>query len=401
MVNQLEDALYKNHGHTRAADTVPFVPAEMTFTCGIGTIKYFHYSEKRNYQLTDFSLGDGGNGGEPITLDSKRTSYGGAAFGWIRDLAARWAFSGIQRVAFAMLKIRLLPEQPLFPHSMIEWLMRVRAANTTILREIVVVGRVMNSLQSDICPGALPRWSVLHRFVTAPQQLNNYYSRSILAGEALTRLAGELDLGSVVARCARLLEQDEDNDLLEESTAVIDALINPPAASESRKNLKCLTTLFLFDGDILTDDRRLRLIRSEMTLRMAASLARRSIAVSRELGDERPNAIDLRSCHELMHKYARLSEFVRLSNIYFGTLHYVSNDLSILEDLGDVEPTYRGQVGCLVSGLTEFGTSSTSLVYLMTSSAQAPSDSESMVDLRGRLISLASEILADEAGLPR
>ncbi|HEX8262787.1 MAG TPA: hypothetical protein VF547_07930, partial [Allosphingosinicella sp.] len=211
LVKRLEDALFADQGHTSVGERVPFVPAQMTFTCCTGVIKYFYCREKKSYLLTDFSLGDGGNGGQPISVDPDESSYHvAAAVGWARNLAARWAFSVIRLVAHAMLKARLLSVPPLFPRPMTEWLTRVRSANTAILREIAVLGRVMNSAQSDICPDALPSWSILRHSVTTAQQLDNYYARSILAGEALTRLGAEVDLGLIVTRCQYLAEQDED-----------------------------------------------------------------------------------------------------------------------------------------------------------------------------------------------
>lgn len=396
LVSLMEEALFTNRGRARPGRGIPFLEDEVEFDAGIGLIYYYYSESLRRYILIDYVIHDGsGGGGEPRALAGCWVCTGQKmAVGWARAMAQASA-SPFRRFAALLVRIASMGIPAVYLPDIGPWLSHVRSINRATLRDVTRVRLVIRSCQSDVHPACLPDWSLLRRFVMVPEQLDNVYARAILAGEALSRLGGEADLALFIAPYREPADRPWNSGLLAESNTLIDALFGDRAAAKSCRPLRYFATRFLVDGDLLADDRRLRLIKSEITLRFAASIARSAAALQTRIERDTMNPGDLDRCADLMHRCARLSEFVRLSNLYLGSQRHAGAELSIVDELEGFDSNARKQVRCLVSGLSEFGNSSSALVYLMTNwGDETPSEPDAMGDIHGRLRSLASEILS-------
>ncbi len=168
--------------------------------------------------------------------------------------------------------------------------------------------------RSDSAP-MVPSWSLLSRTTRVNEQLQNPYARSIFAGEALCRLGRELGAGEAralrwgpfVKRSAKAWRRCEAADLFFESTAILGAIRDGHAGAGLRSHACHYLTASLMDGDMLADVRRLTLIWSEMTFRLAMAIGSR-ISHAHSFKDR-----------DVLRRYAMLSEFVRLSAGFSGS----------------------------------------------------------------------------------
>jgi hypothetical protein len=396
LVSRMEEALFCGRGRTRSGRGIPFLKEEIEFDAGVGLIYYFFAESQGQYVLIDFIIHEGGGGGQPCALRIRAGYRPGT--GWNRAIrrarsAARVAACAVRRIAQMALRIALVRIAPVRLPMISSWLGKVRSVNQATLREMNLLRLVIRSGQSDLHPACLPEWSLLRRFVVTPEQLDNVYARSILAGEALSRLGGEADLALFVTPHHGWSKKHRDVGLLEECNTLIDALFGDRAAARPRRRLRHFATSFLVDGNLLADDRRLRLIKSEMTLLFAASLARNATALRSRMEQDLIDPGDRGRCADLMHRCARLTDFVRLSNRYLGG-HSHGHEESIVDELDGFDRRARSQLACLVSGLSEFSSSSGILVCLLTSGDdERPAKPQAMAEIQARLRSLASEIL--------
>jgi len=251
---------------------------------------------------------------------------------------------------------------------------------------------------------ALPVWSLLSHFKSVPEQLHSPYARSILAGEALCRLSSELSSFDVYGRALRrgpIRESkvgpvwiEEQSDLLYESEAIIEAIVSQTSAASLNSSSRHYFTACLVDGDILTDDCRLGLIRNEMTLRLATVIHGEAKALQHSVENVLHNKNEREVFSRLLRKYSHMSEFVRISRKYFGNFTPDVEEMRCSDERYFFGRRDKISLSSLASRLCELG-NSTSLIVENFSACEEDliSDPEDMLELRHRLIFLTKEIL--------
>lgn len=243
-------------------------------------------------------------------------------------------------------------------------------------------------LRSPDQRAALPSWSLLRHAVRVSEELENPYARSIFAGEALCRLG--LEIGSGRARALRWgpfakRGQSErfrctSSELFAESAAILGAVRDGQVKPSFRCDVRHYLTASLMDDDMLADVRRLRLIRNEMTFRLAITVGWH--AARTETADE---------AREALHRYAMLSDFVRLSADYFGVADEPLTGMDVIEDLAECEHRDREVVRAAVYDLDDFGSSTAMIIDQLTPTTEQSVDDPSTK--HDRLCWLVSRIL--------
>jgi len=240
----------------------------------------------------------------------------------------------------------------------------------------------------------LPSWSLLARTARVREQVENPYARAIFAGEALCRIgetiggggaSGRMLLwGPVAQRSRRTSVGRAASALLEESAAILAAIRDGDIVRLPESKSCYFLTASLMDRDMLADVRRLALIRNEMMFRLAMAVldpAKKQLRQKRATADR-----------DQLRRYALLSEFVRVSAVYFGNCGQSKVDDDIVETLTGCAHKEHAIVRMLVRDLDDFGCSTALIVDELgsTDANETPSDP---IILHERLLSIATEIL--------
>ena len=275
---------------------------------------YYDFARfSHKWVLSDFELNKGGDGGLPCPIEPvepctnmKYRMYK-TAIGRARVAASSNACVGlIRKIIVALL------------HS---WFRISRKSEETAFSSykfgfndgIKVSGLLLSSDYSKKL--ALPKWSLLHHAVVVPEQLQNQYARTILAGEfichSLERRPERIFAFAGGARkdCLDIHgNQNLNDELLEEGKFVISSICFDPTEKPTR-SFKFFVTSSLLGRECLADDRRLWLVGSELTYLLSVSISRRIYARLQE-GPKIDN--------HLLRKFSSLAEFAILSRSVFG-----------------------------------------------------------------------------------
>jgi hypothetical protein len=215
---------------------------------------------------------------------------------------------------------------------------------------------------------ALPEWSLLGRRTKVRAEIVNRYARSIFAGEALCRLCLELSTmgptGRALAwgaswgrRGGTLFKSPSSAELLRESAAILAAIRDRSIDVALGGATSHFLTSSLMDTDLMGDQRRLALVRSEMTLRLAAALVRKAGEVERK----RPHRARLHY-RDLMKRYSMLSDFVTRSASFFGVSWSDASAREVLDDLRHCPKRERSTLLGVVDRLSDYGASTALIV---------------------------------------
>lgn len=377
------------------------------FDCPEGSIWYHFSADSAQFVLSDFHLND--RGSDTSEDDLPDSDWSGVACigvgGWGSGIAAQlgrlcaidWSHTDLDLVAWlgrehrSRFDVRIDDKLVVLGDSHVEG---------RFLIDIAMSMHLMTDIESNAC---LPAWSLLHRVSDRREQLENSYARAIFAGEALCRIGTEIGNHGAATRAMRwapLLEDDpspvrkvSNHALLDETIAILKA-VHRGAGRRLRRRARHYLTASLMDGDMLGDVRRLALIRSEMTFRFAMAVSAPPVAPRCNAGADVNAAFG-----DQLHRYALLSEFVRLSAGYFGVDEAVGGTLEVVDELGACLHRGKPVIERLVHDLDDFGTSSTLIVDHLAPMSMA----EDHIDfgaLYPRLCGLAEAIL-DDATEPR
>lgn len=113
----------------------------------------------------------------------------------------------------------------------------------------------------------------------------------------------------------------------------------------------------------MADLRQLALIRNEMTYRLAMAVGETAQQAQRK--GRCPDAN-----RDLLHRYAMLSEFVRLSVTYFGVVGASTCGGEFVDELDQCEYRDRTMVKALVRDLDDFGSSTMMIVEHLSPPAE-------------------------------
>jgi len=378
------------------------------FDCDEGSIWYHFSKGEGRFILTDFTLhrrGSGETGGcdggfpfcDPYPV-AAALGHGIAArldrlfaADWSRtsgaDLAA-WLATAHDRTFTLWLDDRMVCIDDPTP-------------NGQLLIEIAASWHLMTDADSET---ALPDWSLLRRASPRREQLENPYARAIFAGEALCRIGVEiahhglasraLRLGPFLSRSGRLrTKRREERALLGESIAILDA-VRSGSGHELGQHVCHYFTASLMDHEMLYDVRRLALIRSEMTYRLAMA-----IGAGEPCHSGRGLRWSMRRARadverDRLHRYALLSEFARLSADYFGVTEPTPSAGDVVGELDACLHKGSAVVERLVHDLDDFGISAMLIVEQLTPRSVAPSSD--LDSLYPRLRALTEAILDEK-----
>lgn len=365
------------------------------FNCSEGQI-WYHFSPKRRRFVLSFFHIEGHGGGMP--LPEPIEPCGGTGLKGDADYAV-----GIAARISAALRLKL-PEGD-FDIDLVAMLEPFHSdrgmalGGSELMTDIAKTHCVM-VMHNHRSP--LPPWSLLSRCTTVHQQLESPFARAIFAGEVTCRLGWEIGRAGN-RRALRWgpvngwTESSIDSGpspmvLLEESRNILDAVRDNVATDDLRWRTRHFLTASLMDGDLMADDRRLALVRSELIYRLAISLAGQARGMSHPARGTRAAATGLQS--PLMRKYALVSEFVRMSGSFFSGRSQpgAADVVREMAACSQREPPLLRELAC---DLLAFGDSTLFLVNRFSSPTDGDwelADGMDMVAMHERLTSIASEI---------
>lgn len=387
-VEQMEALLFSECRRTSSCTPGDLHLPDCRFDCSEGVIWYHFSNSKCMFILSYFSLHS--RGGNRSDVGGGQFTYGGTRLlpcGWGNGIAARLS--------------QLFTEEPAHLIDWVAWLeldrtnsmfidwsddQEVRYA-TSCDRLLIDIAASCHLLRRSDSTPLVPSWSLLSRTTQVSEQLQNPYARSIFAGEALCRLSRDCGVEArtlrwhpVIKRSAWAWQFCGPASLQAESAAILDAIRDSKTGATLRSNVGHYFTATLMDGDMLADVRRLNLIRSEMTFRLARTIgARASLAHG--------NGV-----HGLLHRYAMLSEFVRLSADFFGITKDVSFGFDAIGELDECDQGDRAMIYAVMRKLDDFGNSTTMIVNKLTQTHPDQKDYDPRAT-HARLCFLVSEIL--------
>jgi hypothetical protein len=150
--------------------------------------------------------------------------------------------------------------------------------------------------------------------------------------------------------------------LLKESKAILDAIHDPVGLGTLGIRARHYLTASLMDSDMLGDERRLALVRSEMLHKLAMAVALQARPFADAFEHCQKGGGGRRQHEALMRKYALLSEFVHMSDAYFGTARVTVTDTGIIDELDVCKQKRRPLLQAVVRDLYDYGSSITLIV---------------------------------------
>ena len=393
----MEEMLFAERPRASACKPGPLHLPDAEFECIEGTIWFFFSAGERKFVLSAFRLNK--PGGKMMPTPDERADY----------QACRWVANSWGTGIAAHLRAMIHPHSPGIDGS---WIGLTPGAS------VLLVGtggfhegnlpRLYDSVLLDIAKScrnmvyhdaepSLPAWSLLGRFFKTREEIENPYARAIFAGEALCRIGVEIGHGGGHQRALRWgpipktlgsawCRQPAEH-LGQQGVAILDAVLERGVTRKIGSDTYHFFTASFMDHDMMADVRRLALIRNELVFRLAMLV---SIQATVPLPIEADEA-KLRA-RDLLRRYALLSEFVHLSEAYFGAGE-VEASMDVVEDLALCEQKYRPTLNLIIRDLFEFGNSSRVIVDELlvgadgTETANAPA-------LHRRLVEITTELVA-------
>ena len=276
---------------------------EGQFDCRQGTILFYWSRKCGQFVLLDFWFGGGGNGGVPIPADCSPNDAADAPVG-VTGRAIGWAASSttrppVMRISFSQnhfgkAGVGQKSKSSTASHSVWECSSGRRGSN--------IWGKGSRTIREHRIKA-----SILARFILVPEQLQNPFARSIMAGEALCRAF----TSSAFGRSPHFFDDRPiaSDLLLVESVSLLNLLFagsSPGAAAEGpfmiAKALK---------DSLLADDRLLPIVRIELTAHLSVRVARKARRLAEEHSDlcAKPHGRIL----DVMKAYSMLADFACLS----------------------------------------------------------------------------------------
>lgn len=363
------------------------------FPCADGSI-WFHYSAtSRSFWLGCFELND--RGGRRDQGPVSRCSGGRARRfdrGWNDGIAVRLAqllaTDVTDRYDVDLVAWLAVGEPRQSVCVTIDGLQLLLGRPSPKGRLLIEIAAACRGLSSQAGFAVLPAWSLLVEVAEVQEQLRNPYARAIFAGEAFCRIGeaiGASQSNSVTAthrkssRRASFTSLAYAPMLLWESAAILGRVRDVSFRTDLDHFDNYLTSP-LIDEDMLGDVRRLALIRSEMSLRLTTTVFHQI----QRMSYSKPDAL---------HRYALLSDFVRLSATYFGCEDDFPRHEDVLDALDDCASKDRRSVQSVVGELEDFACSTTLIIdqLMHHNEREALSDIE---DLHDRLLHIVTQLLA-------
>ncbi len=365
-----------------------------------GCIALFFSPTNLKYVLSDFALNQGSSGGLPCYDGPNRSpplrrTYGRAALQVPRRARGRLFAAALAVViALPLAAWVSILRRGGFIHAR-----KGRSASAKAMCSLTADVLAMNSL---LRPGLvinrteLPRWSLLRLMTRGPEELQSRYARSILAGELLCRLGGELDLSPYVDNWLK-----DSCEYHSRSSARLLALPSlkrfilrhPRVSAGDWDTCERLLHTHFEDADDdrqSTDPRERTLARAAISWyllrhvwRSAAALRALSISLDQSSSE------NTRMTGAIVHKFALVTEFVTLS--YFVFDHSTNDEVS--RDTFDIVPGEEQQWATSGAILYEFYRSTT-LVIRQLASDGLSADAVASKPVSNRLSQLAREILS-------
>jgi hypothetical protein len=276
------------------------------FLCSLGQIWFYYSKPKRKFVLLDFSFDEGGSGGLPVPpADLDFVSC---------DWSPRTSANRTRRLVALLRFLCLRYREALRLRSRAEALVWRLVRKQSDDRPTCFVKHAVE-LNMYLPRTPLPGWSILSSFVVTPEQLENRYARSILAGETLCRVATHSEFARFLAPRSKEIafRPHLARELLEESTSVLNLIFSGTACP--RIGLRQFKMTRALKGHPLADDGMLLIVRSELTAQLCfyvTSIASRSLPY--HLSD-RDTA--RRAKMRLMKKYSLLADFACLTDQLF------------------------------------------------------------------------------------
>ena len=358
----------------RAVENSPLPRDLQAFPDIEGVVHYYYSDTQRKYVFLDFDLAGGGGGKTVEDVDNPRR---GPRVIWINqdppvveDIAARHAATvysaqSRRREAVASIVVRMGVDDPdgggrdgarapRFYGAVAPWasasrlltsFWRSRARRLSELLAALLsylarsAGLRHDSLEiyadlvrvHSLLHGAgsfqhqiLPSWSLLRRSYYVAEQLENDFARRILIGEFACRLRSDAPrafrytwLFTALPGARRnVIASVRGEKLYEETRSVLGNLLWPKEF-ELPKRANFYRFVRYADKDCLSDDRIAWLARGEMAYHLAGVLLDESTAVNG--ARQRAGTFGVRSAdYALMRKFALFSDFISLSDLYFG-----------------------------------------------------------------------------------
>ncbi len=193
----LEEKLFQAKRGLAICSVGQLQKAEGQYTSSEGQIWFYFSEPNRKFILLDFSLSSGGSGGLPIPTTDEDGHLKLFCSGSPRTRNV-WVANTYRQTICACSKLLNLShwfkysEQRAARFAADFWRRRSRYATKLIFEW---PDEPPTLIETASIP--LPEWSVLAPFVSAPEQLQNRYARSIIVGEKLCYLAARASFGNL------------------------------------------------------------------------------------------------------------------------------------------------------------------------------------------------------------